>query len=671
MNKQFHSFILGIRNRHLLGLDVIISCLTPSVALLLTVENAGQFHDLIPPLATYTAMALTWKLLIFFPTGLYDRYWRYASVDELATVSVATGSAGIVGIIIFFGLLRPLGFMPDHFPRSVPVIEGLLTILIVSGVRFGIRLGFDLEARKKSSVSRRSVLIAGAGVAGSMIVKELRTNQQLGLEPRGFVDDDKNKLGVRIHGVQVLGTLSDLPELVKEHKIAEVIIAMPAAPGKVIRDVVQSCKTANVVSKTIPGIFEILGGWAKVAQIRDVQIEDLLRRGVVKTDIDGVAALIRSARVMVTGAGGSIGGELCRQISEFKPAEIVLVGHGENSIIKIAADLQRRGDVDGLSVKARTVVADIRDRERMKQVFELYEPQIVFHAAAHKHVPLMEANMPDAITNNVMGTQILVELAEQHWVERFVMISSDKAVNPTSIMGVTKRIAELIVHDAWRRSGRSFVTVRFGNVLGSSGSVVPIFKKQIEFGEPISVTHPDVKRYFMTIPEAVQLVLQAAGMGEGGEVFVLDMGEPLKILDLARDLIRLSRLEEGRDIDIVYTGLRVGEKLTEELFFESEKVEKSNHEKIFVCRNGNGRNSGLSLPEQGVGALLEFEKDQVRDSTLRLDVEQLISAAQQGTLRRAQYLLRKIVPEFQPSEEVSEPPISRVGTERSLASAWS
>jgi FlaA1/EpsC-like NDP-sugar epimerase len=419
----------------------------------------------------------------------------------------------------------------------------------------------------------------------------------------------------------------------------------------VIRDVVQSCKTANVVSKTIPGIFEILGGWAKVAQIRDVQIEDLLRRGVVKADTDGVAALIRGARVLVTGAGGSIGAELCRQISEFNPAEIVLVGHGENSIIKISADLERREDVDGVSVKARTVVADIRDRERMKQVFELYEPQVVFHAAAHKHVPLMEANIPDAVTNNVMGTQILADLAEQHWVERFVMISSDKAVNPTSIMGVTKRIAELIVHDAWRRSGRSFVTVRFGNVLGSSGSVVPIFKKQIEFGEPISITHPDVKRYFMTIPESVQLVLQAAAMGQGGEVFVLDMGEPLKILDLARDLIRLSRLEEGRDIDIVYTGLRRGEKLSEELFFESEKIERSSHEKIFVCRDGRAESELTAT-----GGFLKLGKALGHDSTLRPEIEQLIAAAQQGALRRAQYLLTKIVPEYRSSEAVSEKP---------------
>jgi FlaA1/EpsC-like NDP-sugar epimerase len=447
------------------------------------------------------------------------------------------------------------------------------------------------------SGKKKRVLIAGAGAAGVLILKELRTNPHLGIEPVGLLDDDERKHRMRLQGVAVLGKLAELPHYVKLLSVDEVVIAMPTAPGKVVRTVVQMCVKAGVSSKTVPGIFEILGGKASVAQIRDIAIEDLLRRGVVQTDKRNVELMLRGRRVMVTGAGGSIGSELCRQICACKPSELVLVGHGENSIFTIASELHKQES----EMTIHSVIADVRDVDRLKNVFAKHRPEIIFHAAAHKHVGLMESNLPDAITNNVLGTKVLVDLAEKFDVYRFVMISSDKAVNPTCAMGVTKRVAELVVHEVAERTKRPYVSVRFGNVLGSRGSVVPIFKEQILAGGPVTVTHPKATRYFMTIPEAVQLVLQAGALGECGEVFVLDMGEPIKIADLARDLIRLSGFEEGKDIDIVYTGLKKGEKLTEELFHAEEHVRRSAHEKILLSRNGFRENP---LLQQDVGRLI-------------------------------------------------------------------
>jgi FlaA1/EpsC-like NDP-sugar epimerase len=343
---------------------------------------------------------------------------------------------------------------------------------------------------------------------------------------------------------------------------------------------------------------------------------------------------------MVTGAGGSIGGELCRQIASFGPKEIVLLGHGENSIFHIATELKSHYGLINKPLVVHSVIADIRHRERMHQIFSRYKPQIVFHAAAHKHVGLMEKNLTDAVTNNVFGTQVLVELAGEHDVERLVMISSDKAVNPTSIMGVTKRVAELVVRDAAQRTGRNFVVVRFGNVLGSRGSVVPIFQQQIQQGGPLLITHPDVARFFMTIPEAVQLVLQAGTLGKGGETLVLDMGEPIKILDLAKDMLRLSGLDEGVDIDIAYTGLQKGEKMEEELFYVTEKPEFSSHEKIFICRNGDNR-SAAGRDHHDTGMMGSGES-----SAVVRDVDLLVGAARVGQLDRVYQLLKKIVPEY-------------------------
>jgi FlaA1/EpsC-like NDP-sugar epimerase len=635
--------LFRLRNRHLLIADVFLLLFAPAIALYLRTESFDLPTSEAFQLAIFVVVDTVFKLAVFFAVGLYAQYWRYASVEELVVLLKAMAYTFVAEVAIFFGIMTPIGIIPAGFPRSVPVIDGVLAMLMVGGVRLSVRLIFSYDKRQHAGVQLKPALIVGAGVAGTMIVKELQTNKQLGLRPVGFIDDDPEKRGKRIHGIPVLGALADLPDVFKKRHISEVIIAMPTAPGRVIRDVVQSCRASGVVSQTMPGLFEILRGTARVDQIRKVQLEDLLRRGTVRTDTARVGELLRNARVMVTGAGGSIGSELCRQITDFGPSEIILVGHGENSIFQIAKELEEHPR-PGMAI--RRVIADIRDRDRMLHVFETYLPQVVFHAAAHKHVGLMESNVPESVTNNVAGTRVLLDLSERCGVDRFVMISSDKAVNPTSVMGVTKRVAELLVGEAARHSGRPFVSVRFGNVLGSRGSVVPVFKRQIEYGGPITISHPDVRRYFMTIPEAVQLVLQAGTMGYGGEVFVLDMGEQIKVIDLARDLIRLSGLEEGHDIDILVTGLGAGEKMAEELYFKDERVERTEHDKILVCYGNRTNGSAQGLPVR--------HKADEHSEKLRIDIETLIEAANQGSNHVIERIFIRLVPEYRSQTKGSD-----------------
>jgi FlaA1/EpsC-like NDP-sugar epimerase len=625
-----------LRNRYLLTFDLMALLLTPAFAIWIRMEDLGAIERLVVPLVLYSLLMACLKMLIHIKAGLYSHYWAYASSEELATLLSAMGVAYAAEVLLAFIVLFPLDLLPAGFPHSVPILNGILTLMMISGSRMGMRLIFGLNKRHRKREGLTPVLIAGAGGAGTMVAKELQANPQLGLIPVGYVDDNPTKIGKIIHGVKVLGPLKKIPEIVKRRPVAEVIVAMPTAPGDVVRDVNRMCREAGIDSKTVPGLFEILSGSARLHQVRNIQIEDLLRRGIVETDTTGVAGLLKGGRVMVTGAGGSIGGELCRQIKTFAPAEMVLLGHGENSIFKVEKQLKEQR-LPGLAI--HSVIGDIRDRDRMAQVFGYFQPQVVFHAAAHKHVGLMENNMPDAVTNNVLGTRVLVDLADKYGVDRFVLISSDKAVNPTSAMGVTKRVAELVVRDAATGSRCAFVTVRFGNVLGSRGSVVPIFRHQIEKGGPVTVTHPDVKRFFMTIPEAVQLVLQAGAMGKGGEVFVLDMGEQIKVADIARELIRLSGLEEGKDIAIHYTGLVPGEKMYEELFYAEEIAVRTLHEKILMycdAENGDGARD------------LMLNMTSPQDRPLRVEIETLIAAAQQGELDLVARLLRKIVPQFNP-----------------------
>jgi FlaA1/EpsC-like NDP-sugar epimerase len=646
MGKAMHlrSFLFSLRNRHFLAVDLVIFGISPTVAMLLRLESLSEFSHYASSVILYTWIFLFIKPFLLWGTRLYSIFWPYASVDALKTLALSAIVALVVEVALFFGVLYPSEVLPSMLPRTLPVINAVLTMVLVGSVRLAVRMLFEVSDRKQGGIPMKPVLIAGAGVAGALIVKELRMNPQVGLQPVAFLDDDTRLHGRRIHGVMVVGRLASLREVARRHRTQQVIIAMPTAPGKVVRDLVQACHAAGVTSRTVPGLFEIASGQARVSELREIQIEDLLRRGVIQTDPSEVRQLLEGKRVMVTGAGGSIGSELCRQIALSEPAQLVLLGHGENSIFKIANELKKRLP----ALKAPAVIADIRDRKRMQMVLRAYQPEVIFHAAAHKHVGLMQANVSEAVTNNVLGTRNLVELAAQYGAERFVMISSDKAVNPTSVMGVTKRIAELIVRDAAVTVGKPFVSVRFGNVLGSRGSVVPIFKAQIAVGGPVTVSDPKATRFFMTIPEAVQLVLQAGAMGTGGEVFVLDMGEPVRVLDLARDVIRLSGLTEGRDIDIVFTGLKPGEKLHEELFLANESPEQSRHPKILVCaKTGQTRleplfaGAGVEAPVGPVG--------REGDVVLRQSVQELIEAVQLRSMEPVLELIKRIVPEYQPT----------------------
>jgi FlaA1/EpsC-like NDP-sugar epimerase len=627
-----------LRNRYIMGADLLGLLAIPSIAYLIRTESPEDYANSFATIAAYTLIFMGVKWAVFSATGLYRELWAYASVSEMFTVLRSVSASTMLELFLFFLVAMPFDIPPRGFPRSVPVLSALLTAFYVTGLRFGIRALFATITRHEHSPKVKQVLIAGAGVAGINVARELQRNLQLGLDPIGFVDDDPKKISKRIAGIKVFGELVDIPYIVRRRGVHEVIIAMPTVEGKVIRKVMQLCKETGVPSKITPGLFEIIRGTAKVSNVRNVQLEDLLRRDIVQIDDVGVRSLFRGARVLVTGAGGSIGSEIVRQVREFHPRHLILLGHGEASIYQIARELDQF-PVAGVTVES--VIADIRDTERIEQVFCQHRPDVVLHAAAHKHVNLMEKNVPDAIINNVLGTRTIVDAVDRHDVERFVMISSDKAVNPTSVMGVTKRIAELIVQDAANRTGGGFVTVRFGNVLGSRGSVIPLFKQQIAAGGPITVTHPDVMRYFMTIPEAVQLVLQAASMGKGGEVFVLDMGEQLKLVDVARDLIRLSGYTE-EEIGIVLTGWQPGEKMSEELFHSHDAIEATSHEKIRVSRRNYAREYEQTVHLDGNGIRLKQE------TSLLLDIDTLVEAARQGDPELMSRMLCKIVPQYSP-----------------------
>lgn len=569
--------LLELRNRHYFALDLLALVLTPAIVLTMLYNGFDWQNHSIPALLFYTTVSLSIKLAIFYSLGLYRRYWVYASVNDLAAVFCA--------VILATSLLTLLTASTDQLlvvhaltlVETVPLIDGLLTGMLVTGFRFGIRGLYHWHRRYQNLIGGRRILVVGAGEAGIMTVREMLANPQLGMEPILFVDDDPAKVGTHIQGLPVLGTSADIPRLVAIHHIQRIIIAMPSAPLGRRRDIMSICEKTGAKTHTLPGMYELLAGHKTVSQLPAFDINQLLRREPVVTDTYGVAVLLRGKTVLVTGAGGSIGSELCRQIARFHPAAIVLLGRGENSIFEIGLDL--RLSFPGLTI--HQAIVDVRDAERLDRVVKKYRPQIIFHAAAHKHVPFMEANVGEAVTNNVLGTRNVLRTAQHYDVEHFVLISTDKAINPVNVMGASKRIAELLTQAAAQRTGRAYLAVRFGNVLGSRGSVVPVFQQQIAAGGPITVTHPEMSRYFMTIPEAVQLVLQAAALGGQGTVYVLDMGEPVRILDLAIDLVHLSGLEVGRDIDIIHTGARPGEKLNEELFFEQESYQRTRYPKIF------------------------------------------------------------------------------------------
>jgi FlaA1/EpsC-like NDP-sugar epimerase len=518
------------------------------------------------------------RLLSNWMCGCYRRLWRYTGLTE--TVELAVSVLVVTTIVM---IVRAFGKLPiddQQLSYGVILTEPTITFLFLSAARVARRMQTEHEQRRhwRQPVKKRA-LVVGAGDAGQMVVRELAQRLDVGVDVVGFIDDDPLKLRKRIGRLTVYGTSAQLAKFVDDLFIDQVIIAIPSAPPAEIRRIVDVCRSCEVETKILPGLFELIDGRVSISQLREVSLQDLLGREPVELDSASIADYIGGKRVLVTGAGGSIGSELCRQILHFQPEELVLVGRGENSIFMVHEELKRRPE----PVKLSLVIGDVRDRTRMSNIFAKHRPQVVFHAAAHKHVPLMELNSCEAVTNNIFGTQNVALLSEEHGVERFVLVSSDKAVHPTSIMGATKRIAEMIVQTlASRGANCKFVAVRFGNVLDSRGSVLPIWRQQIANGGPVTVTHKDATRYFMLIPEAVQLILQAGAIAAAGDIFVLDMGKPIKIAELAEDLIKLSGLRPGHDIKIEFVGLRPGEKLNEELLTAEEGLAKTMHRKILV-----------------------------------------------------------------------------------------
>jgi FlaA1/EpsC-like NDP-sugar epimerase len=626
--------LLKLRNRHLFVFDIVVFSVTPLLALILRLDGHLAIQPYLSDLAIATILFLVVKQGVFWSFGFYKRYWRYASIEELIYIGVLTGTGAIIQTILFDVLDYIAHESVDNLPQSLPFIDGLLSCILIGVIRFSVRAVERISQRRAMVFSpRERVLIVGAGSAGVALAQEMQRNPQLGFYPVAFIDDNPRKFNVRIRGISVVGDRYKIPEAIKSLQVRKVIIAMPTVAGKVIREIVEICKSTGIQACTLPGIHEILNGKVRVDSIRDVRIEDLLRREPVQTDIEEVAKFLKGKRVLVTGAGGSIGSELCRQIFKSHPAEIMLMGHGENSVFNIQQELEQliqtiKSDSKVFihTPRLSTFIADIRFRYRLKHAFEAFQPDIIFHAAAHKHVPLMELNPSEAITNNVVGTKNLLELAREYNVKHFVMISTDKAVNPTNVMGASKRVAEMLVLQAARETGKPYLAVRFGNVLGSRGSVVPTFTKQIAAGGPVTVTHPDICRYFMTIPEAVQLVLQAGVLGRGGEVLMLNMGQPVKIVDLAEELIRLSGYEVNKDIDIVFTGLRPGEKLFEELFIQGEEYQATQHEKLFMVKNAS----------------------RIVPQNLLVTVDALCQAAAKNDTNSIMFLLEQIVPGYKP-----------------------
>lgn len=514
---------------------------------------------------------LLMRLTLFYLFDLYKWSFRYASIHEFLSITKAVG----LGSIVLVGISLSKGF---GFSRSVILIDFLLNMFFITGLRFSYRIITPFRWERLDNPKR--VIIVGAGAVGAMVARELWRNLKSGYEPVGFIDDDPRKKGVRFQNLVVLGTRRDLPKIVREKKVDEIIIAFPSTTGKEVRDIISHCERLKVKFKIVPGINQIVTGRISIKQVRDVRPEDLLGREMVNIDPKDIAPYLEDKVVLVTGAAGSIGSELCRQVAKYNVRELILYDFNENDLYFFEIELRAQK----FNFPITCIIGDIRDENRIRFLMESYHPHVVFHAAAHKHVPMMELNPEEAVKNNILGTLNLVNASHQYDVERFILISTDKAVNPTSVMGVTKRIAELLVQEISLHSKTKFVCVRFGNVLGSEGSVVPLFKRQIVSGGPVTVTHKEARRYFMTVSEAVQLILQAGALGEGGEVFILNMGEQVKIVDLARELITLSGLTLGKDIDIEFIGLRPGEKLQEELLTAEEGIKVTQHRQIFIAK---------------------------------------------------------------------------------------
>ncbi len=618
MKKIFKRFVWVVLDFILIDVSLILSLV------LKYGKDCGPYFYLYRELFVFLPLFFHLSAAIF---RLYRRIWRYLSISDLFLITEVV-TAGIFASILCLNLVE--GFLP---PRTVIALTWFFSLALVGGSRLVWRLYCERKGGFKKGGER--VLIVGAGDAGEVISREIIRRCDLGTLI-GFVDDDQEKIGREIHNKKILGSVEEINDILKKEQINTVIIAIPTASGKQIKRIINNIKNKKVKIKILPSLYELVDGKVSISRIRNIRIEDLLGREPVDLNLEEISGYLEGKRVMVTGGGGSIGGELARQICRFKPRSLILLDHSENGLFHINLELEGKwtgvGEEAGTEMEIVPVVADIRDRDKMDKVFRRWKPEVVFHAAAHKHVPMMEYHPDEAVMNNIIGTKNVAELAEGYGAERVVMISTDKAINPTSVMGASKQVAEMVVKDLGSKSNTKFVAVRFGNVLESNGSVVPMFKQQIAEGGPVTVTDREVKRYFMTLPEASQLVIQAGALGRGGEVFVLDMGEPIKVLDLAEELIRLSGFEVSEDIEIKIVGLRPGEKLFEELLTEEERsgvLGDSGHEKIFIAK-----------VEEVDGEKLGKDVRELEVLAKELDSE--------GIIRK----LQEVVPNYQPNRDM-------------------
>ena len=571
----------------------------------------------------YVLIILVIKLALFAIFGMYRRVWKYASIKDMVAIVEAVALSTIVMGVIFYVLSQPVPWFGDfslpYFPRSILIIDFLITLLLVIISRFIERL-FNEMKFGRPGIRKKRVLICGAGDAGEMIVREMIRQRNSEYVPVGFLDDDPAKLRHQIHGVKVLAPINELQDIIQKLSIDEIIIAIPSAPGELRKQIAFNARQAGIPVKTLPSLYEVIDDKVYLYQVRDIDIEDILGREPIHIQTPAVIAEIKNKVVLVTGEGGSIGSEICRQVIRFGPEKMILVDNTENNLFLIEQELAN--DYGFSSIVP--MVADIRDKQVMKSIFKSYKPFIVFHTAAYKHVSLMQLNPEAAIQNNFIGTKTIAKLAIENNVSRFVMLSTDKAVNPRSIMGLSKLLAEKYLQALTKVDNTRFMIVRFGNVLGSRGSVVPLFKEQIRAGGHIRITHPEMKRYFMTIPEAAQLVIQSCIMGRGGEIYVLDMGEQISILDLATNMIKLYGMEPGKDIEIVYTGPRHGEKLNEELISENEELIKTEFGYIFETRNNDNGNKYTN--DEIINILFSIEKElQINDyNNLFKEIKKLV-----------------------------------------------
>ena len=579
----------------------------------------GQVY--IDTAKNYLPYSIIVTLILFWIFHLYQSLWEYAGAPEMLSVVGACGLSGVIQMVVVHLVLK------WTYPRSCYVFFVVFLMALVAMTRFFYRVFRTFVEKRVNNAKSVNVMIIGAGDAGNSLIREMRSSSYIEKNALCVIDDDPSKIGNYIHGVKVVGNRDVIIENAVKYDIDEIIIAMPAAPKSTIREILEICKQTKCELKTLPGIYQLVNGEVNVSQLRKVDVTDLLGRDQIQVDLDSIMGYVKDKVILVTGGGGSIGSELCRQIATHKPKQLIIFDIYENSAYAIQQELIRKYPELNLKV----LIGSVRNTNRVNAVFNEYHPDIVYHAAAHKHVPLMEDSPNEAIKNNVLGTWKLAEAAATYGVKRFVMISTDKAVNPTNIMGASKRICEMIVQAYNKKSDTEFVAVRFGNVLGSNGSVIPLFKKQIEAGGPVTVTHPNIIRYFMTIPEAVSLVLQAGAYAKGGEIFVLEMGEPVKILDLAINLIRLSGYVPGEDIQIEFTGLRPGEKLYEEMLMEEEGMQDTANSKIHIGKP-------IEFDEESFFSELEIMKEEsskeiMSDEEIRQWVKKMVPTYQ---LRNAQ-----------------------------------